>query len=188
MVMTPPMLRQVNTRSIITSLRRLGAATRADLAKAAGMSSVTAGKIVDQLLEDQILEGFESPADTVTRLGRPGRLVRLNSVHRCFLAVQLGVSHTRITTSAAGFAGQDAWDTQFATATSAEGWAESLRKHADDVFRDDIAMGIISVPGIIDEQRGRVLLSANLHWSEKADLCEIVRDIWKVPTILSTLR
>ena len=45
----PASLRRTNQRTVISLLLRLGNASRADLAKAAGISQPTAGKITTEL-------------------------------------------------------------------------------------------------------------------------------------------
>src|SRR5947207_1983574 len=51
----PASLRRTNQRTVISLLFRLGSASRADLAKAAGISQPTAGKIISELPELVVL-------------------------------------------------------------------------------------------------------------------------------------
>src|SRR5579859_8189965 len=97
----PSSLRRTNQRTVISLLLRLGSASRADLAKAAGISQPTAGKITTELLKLGILQEAGSAADSSSaangggsRLGRPGQLLRLDARRPRFLAIELGVSHT----------------------------------------------------------------------------------------------
>src|SRR5271167_2707997 len=90
----PASLRRTNQRTVISLLLRLGSASRADLAKAAGISQPTAGKITTELLRLGILQAAGSAAEssanndtTTSRLGRPGQLLRLDSRHPRFLAI-----------------------------------------------------------------------------------------------------
>jgi predicted NBD/HSP70 family sugar kinase len=43
---------------------------------------------------------------------------------------------------------------------------------------------LLSVPGIVDETTNRVLFSPNLHWTERADLAGIIRQVWDLPVLL----
>ncbi len=43
---------------------------------------------------------------------------------------------------------------------------------------------LISVPGIVDEPEGKVLFSPNLHWTERVNLPELVKEVWSVPVLL----
>src|SRR6516225_8560076 len=97
----PSSLRRTNQRTVISLLSRLGSASRADLAKAAGISQPTAGKITTELLKLGILqeaglaavEGTHNGRGT-PRLGRPGQMLRLDDRRARFVVIQLGVSDT----------------------------------------------------------------------------------------------
>jgi predicted NBD/HSP70 family sugar kinase len=41
----------------------------------------------------------------------------------------------------------------------------------------------VCLPGVVDERAGRVLLSPNLHWTEKADFTDIVRRVTPAPVL-----
>src|SRR5438093_12359060 len=91
----PASLRRTNQRTVISLLLRLGAASRADLAKAAGISQPTAGKIASDLLDLGLLREVSlSPANVADvqgarrapRLGRPGQMVQLDEEHPRFIA------------------------------------------------------------------------------------------------------
>src|SRR5436190_23478440 len=100
----PASLRRTNQRTVISLLLRLGSASRADLAKAAGISQPTAGKITTELLRLGVVQEVSSGAaegsgDLVSgtpRLGRPGQLLRLDDQRSRFVAVELGVTETRV--------------------------------------------------------------------------------------------
>src|SRR4051812_38671250 len=90
----PASLRRTNQRTVISLLFRMGTASRADLAKAAGISQPTAGKIISELLSLGILEEVDSPppnrratesSNGKPRLGRPGQLIRLDDRRLRFL-------------------------------------------------------------------------------------------------------
>jgi glucokinase len=50
---------------------------------------------------------------------------------------------------------------------------------------DNSLLGVIvSVPGVVDEAAGRVLYSPNLHWTERAQLPELVRAVWPLPVLV----
>ncbi len=96
---------QLNRRALLRQLQKLGVASRAELAKALGMSQPTAGKIVDELIEMDVLEEVavalpesgERNGDTVVgQLGRPGRQLRLNESRAKFLGIALGVKTTHL--------------------------------------------------------------------------------------------
>jgi hypothetical protein len=93
MIYVPSRMGQLNRRALLRQLQKLDVASRADLAKALGMSQPTAGKIVDELIAAGVLEETgvidTSGAESGLR-GRPGRKLRLNRSKSQLLAIQLG--------------------------------------------------------------------------------------------------
>ncbi|MEX0776956.1 MAG: ROK family transcriptional regulator [Phycisphaeraceae bacterium] len=199
----PAHLRRLNVRAVFDRLRQTGGACRADLAKATGLSVPTVGKVADELLESGYVEeidatslsepqgvGLRTNNRGLTRrgsdsaLGRPARMLRLNRQTHRLLALQLGVRTTRL--AALPIAGPDdeRWPLEFATPRSAAAWARRLAAAAADLDVTDPWAVAISVPGVVDEPAGRVLLSPNLHWTQEAQLASIVRSVWDVPVCL----
>jgi predicted NBD/HSP70 family sugar kinase len=186
---------RLNQRMLLWRLQRLGKASRAGLAKSLGMSQPTAGKIVDELLRLGIVEETDDAGDSgkglvergfepMVRLGRPGRMLRLNRTEPRFLAIQLGVSETSVTSLPVGADQEDNWALQVKTPGSPRKWIQELRRIAESFLSRDYWGVLVSVPGIVDEQAGRVLFSPNLHWTEKVELPRLIRQVWDVPVIL----
>lgn len=190
MVVVPAKMGRLNRRTLLTRLQRLGLASRADLAKSLGMSQPTAGKIADELLKLGVLEeidGAELTPGTHRRpvkLGRPGRLLRLNRTVPRFVALQLGVSETCASAVCLGVNFSDDWQLHFQTPDSAERWGKRLRETAARLPAANYWGVLVSVPGIVDEPAGRVVFSPNLHWTEKVDLRRLIQLAWPVPVIL----
>jgi predicted NBD/HSP70 family sugar kinase len=192
MIYIPSRMGQLNRRVLLRQLQKLGMASRADLAKSIGMSQPTAGKIVDELLESDVLEEVDAAeaalgAETVLR-GRPGRLLRLNCSSPQLLGIQLGVNETMVAELSLGGLDRDEWHFNFgldhAQAQPARGWEAQLAKVARSM-RDKTFLGtLLSVPGVVDETANRVLFSPNLHWTEKADLVALVQRVWPGPVLL----
>ena len=97
MIYVPSRMGQLNRRALLRQLQKLGVASRAELAKALGMSQPTAGKIVDELLAVEVLEEIEvaevNGAETNLR-GRPGRKLQLN--HSQLLALVDGLDWKKV--------------------------------------------------------------------------------------------
>jgi predicted NBD/HSP70 family sugar kinase len=180
---TPSTLRRLNRRSVIQYLLDVPAVSRAELAKAIGTSPVTAGKIVDELTAEHVLETVDNAPETKS-VGRPGQLFRLDATRPRFLAVQLGVTHTRAGLTTLGFRQQDTWDVQFDTPQSAEEWAEKLQKTAGKLLNAKLWGILISTPGIVDQTAQRVIFSPNLHWTEKQDFRALLRPLHSAPAFL----
>src|SRR5580765_2957461 len=192
MVVVPSKMGRLNKRALLDRLQVMGTASRASLAKAIGLSQPTAGKIADQLIAMGVIEEVDGPeADgengegkAVGKVGRPGRMLRLNRAPVRFLAIQLGVTETSFAPLPLGVSGEDHWALQIPTPNSADAWQRQLQKISAK-FRHKQFWGVlVSVPGIVDENNGRVLFSPNMHWTESANLAEILQSIWDAPVIL----
>src|ERR1019366_1228754 len=191
MIYVPSRMGQLNRRALLRQLQKLGVASRADLAKALGMSQPTAGKIVDELIAAEVLEEIIVPetngAETGAR-GRPGRKLQLNQTKSRLLAIQLGMQETTVAALALGIPDADEWQFTFSLAgqgaNPAKAWEKSLRAAAKTIGGQDFLGVLLSVPGIVDETTNQILFSPNIHWTEKADLAQIVRRIWDLPVLL----
>jgi predicted NBD/HSP70 family sugar kinase len=144
---------------------------------------------VDELLASGILEEVAAPEAATNhgsnaRLGRPGRLLRLDQRRPRFVAIQLGVRHTRFSPVTVGGNREDVWASEALTPASVQAWVGELRRAAAKFRPKDFWGVLVSVPGIVDETGGRVLYSPNLHWTEKAGWVELIRETWKVPVLL----
>lgn len=193
MVVIPSKMGRLNKRALLDRLQILGTASRAGLAKSTGLSQPTAGKIVDQLIEMGVIEEVDSPesnangereSNSTARVGRPGRMLRLNRTPVRFLALQLGVSETSLAPLPLGVSGEDHWTLQLPTPNSARAWQQQLQKVAAKLKHKQFWGVLVSVPGIVDEKNDRVLFSPNLHWTESTDLTEVLQAIWDAPVIL----
>jgi predicted NBD/HSP70 family sugar kinase len=195
MVLIPAKMGRINKRALLGRLQRVGQASRADLAKSLGLSQPTAGKIADELLRLGVLEEVDEEAaaaqgsvrravDARARVGRPGRILRLNRSRARFLAIQLGVSETNLAALPVGAAPEDRWAVQVKTPSLAEAWVRQLKIAASKIPLEDPWGVLVSVPGIVDEPGAKVLFSPNLHWTESADLPGLIHRVWSVPVEL----
>jgi predicted NBD/HSP70 family sugar kinase len=180
----PASLRRTNQRTIISLLMRLGCASRAELAKAAGMSQPTAGKITTDLLRLGILQEVDGTNGRVPRLGRPGQMLRLADRDPRFVVLELGVNETRMAMLPVAVQLEDRWTQRIPTLASGAALAKELKRAASASVQGQFWGVLISVPGIVDENAGRVLFSPNLHWLESADLDKLARQVWDAPVLL----
>lgn len=187
----PSSLRRLNERLVLNRLRRMGLASRAELAKVAGISQPTAGKIIDELLAFGLIEelngsalGNGHPDWETPRLGRPARLLRLDTVRPRFVGIELGVDQTRVAALPLASTGDAAWSASFATGDAPAEWLRRLKAHATPIGADSLWGVVVSVPGVVDEAGGRVLYSPNLHWTERVQLPQLVGETWPLPVLL----
>jgi predicted NBD/HSP70 family sugar kinase len=182
-------LRRANERLVFEQLRSAGPASRAQLAKAVGLSAPTVGKVAETLVDSGLLEEDDaSVAPDEPVLGRPSRPLRLSRRQHRIIALQIGVRHTRV--AALPIAGplddqpEQSWPVQFATPSEARPWITQLKAAAKKLHVPSPWAVAVSVPGVVDESAGRVLLSPNLRWLESLDLLSIVQGLWSSPAIL----
>jgi predicted NBD/HSP70 family sugar kinase len=180
----PSSLRRANERTLVGMLMRMRSASRAQLAKAAGISEPTCGKIIDQLIEAEVVREMNDREPSRRRAGRPGRMVRLDTTHSRFLAIQLDVVETSLALVPVGATVEDRWEMVLPTTNTAQGWLQQARVAARKMATGDLWGVLVSTPGIVDEKVGRVLFSPNVHWSEKADIPAMIRKVWDAPVLL----
>jgi len=179
----PSSLRRANERTLVGLLMRMGTASRAQLAKEAGISQPTCGKIIDELLERGV--ALEVDDDTPREgAGRPGRMVILDSSKPRFLVIQFDVVETSFALVPVGVAVEDKWQMVRPTTDSAQGWLKQAKAVARELAGQDLWGVLVSAPGIIDEAAGKVLFSPNVHWSEKTDMAALIRQAWDAPVLL----
>lgn len=194
---TPPsQLRQVHRRAVFERLAAAGAASRAELAAVTGLSAPTVGKVVDDLIDERLIEEFDvadrrlqaaraAAAAPFVSVGRPARPLRLDRTHPAVLAVQIGVRRTRVAALPVAGPRDESWPVTFPTPRTAKTLRSKLMAAKRKLRLKRLPHAVmISVPGVTDERAGQVLLSPNLHWTEKVDLIDLVSGVWPVATCL----
>jgi predicted NBD/HSP70 family sugar kinase len=63
-------------------------------------------------------------------------------------------------------------------------WAKELEKAVAKLPGIEPWGALVSVPGIVDEIRGKILFSPNLHWLKNADLSALIQPICRAPVLL----
>ena len=182
----PKSLRLTNQARLVEQLLRRGIATRAELAKAGGMSQPTAGKIIDELSTAGVVEELTGVNELRGRpqVGRPGKQLRLSQSPARLVVVELGVERTRLAAVPAALPDDERWDVEFKTPNSEATWRQRLRQHAAALSIRRPWGVMVSVPGLVDEAAGKILLCPNLHWCERADLVAAFQEVFKAPVRL----
>ena len=158
----PGLLRRMTVRRVLDTLRATGPTTRADLARATGISAPTISKAIASLLDLGVVEETD-PAASATA-GRPARRLRLAT--RSARVVGVVLDAERIEVGAAGLDGRQITGTRTSAATPAS-YEALIRTTADLVAphldADAELLGIgLSSPGLTDRREQRVILSPNL--------------------------
>ena len=176
-----------NQVRLVEQLLKRGIATRAELAKAGGMSQPTAGKIIDELSSAGVVEELTG-GNEVTRgrpsVGRPGKQLRLAQSPARLVIIELGVERTRMSAVPAALPDDERWDVEFKTPNSEAAWRQRLRQHAATLSIRRPWGVMVSVPGLVDETSGKILLCPNLHWCERADLAAAIHEVFRAPVRL----
>jgi predicted NBD/HSP70 family sugar kinase len=194
MGLIPSKMGRINKRALLARLQRIGQATRADLAKSLGLSQPTAGRIANKLYHLGVLEEVDEEATASLlraraangreKVGRPGRILRLNRTQPRFLAIQLDASETNLAALPVGVEPEDHWTFRTGTPSSADAWVRQLKAVARRIPPHDYWGVLVSMPGIVDEPRARVLFSPNLRWTEAVGLPALIQQVWEVPVEL----
>jgi len=177
----PANLRLANQAALLGQLLGRKAASRAELAKATGMSKPTTGKIIDDLMHAGVVEEIKLMDGGRPSVGRPGKQLRLATNRSRFVVVDLNVEMTRVSGLPPSPPEVEKWEVTFKTPTTADAWQEKVAQVAEKLQVRRPWAVLVSTPGVVDERAGRVLLSPTLHWSEHADLPWILRQIWSAP-------
>jgi N-acetylglucosamine repressor len=194
MIYHPARMGLLNKRALVRQLQKSGIASRATLARLLGMSQPTAGKIVDELITDEILEEIEVDGSngenghSSARLGRPGRQLQLNRSSPGFLGIHLGIHETLLAELPLGDADESRWQHSFRNPSSKSGpaaeWEAALRTAAKQLQSKKFLGVVLSVPGIVDEAANRILFSPNIHWTEGLDFPAVIQRVWHAPVLI----
>jgi predicted NBD/HSP70 family sugar kinase len=174
----------MNQRKAISLLLQHGELSRAKLAKAAGMSQPTAGKIISALIEQRVIceTGQRFASVSKTRLGRPGRMLRLEDHHARFMGIELGVKETLL--AGLTLCAKPEWSRCFATTSAPKDWLLGFKSNLRGLRLERLQGLVASVSGIVDEASGHIHYCPNLHWLENFDLAAKLRNLLGFPVIL----
>lgn len=166
----PATLKRINMRRFLEELRTRGPSTRADLTRATGVAPPTSSSIIADLLETGWLETADLRAATAK--GRPGQVFRLATTTVQVLGILIQID--RCTMAPAGLDGipREEESVTFPTPRSYAELLNVLTEHASPFLgpgRRCLGVGL-GVPGLVDEDSGRVAFSPNLHYLDGKSL------------------
>ena len=158
----PSLLRRMNQRRVLQVLQQNGPISRAELTRFTGISPPTVSKTVAGLIGAQLLE--EGPQQSSTG-GRPASLVQLAGKSVQILGVELAPQTCRITST--GLDGQLGAAVEFDCPDDYDQLVATTASNARQIAAQSPGVQVlgigVSIPGLLDEQRGKTLMSPNLH-------------------------
>ncbi len=178
----PATLKRINMRRFLDELRRSGPSTRADLARATGVSSPTASRVVSDLLETGLVEEIEL---SFKQRGRPGRLYRLAAKSQYIAGVCVNVAECEIFWAGLDGIIEKETFTKFPTPGSYDELIDEIveRFQKVEALREGRCYGLgLSVPGLLEES-GRVAFSPNMHILDKRNIGPDLEDRLNVSVV-----
>ena len=168
-------------------MARLGRASRVELARVAGISQPTVSRIVDELLSQGLLmQASDQSAgiETTVAVGRPSMPLQLDDRHLRFAVLQVGVRKTRLSVLPIAIPTEDRWDCEFDSPNTLDQWGKKLASAWESHRARGLEAVVVSLPGVVDEETGRVLLSPNLKWTESADFVHKLKIVLTQPSVI----
>jgi predicted NBD/HSP70 family sugar kinase len=163
---TPEDVRRANRGQLLRTLHRDGPLSRADLAKASGLTRASVSAVVRELMDDDVVE--ELGLSSAGGVGKPATLVDVAADGRHVLSIDLS-EPARFVGAIVNLAGKvvvrRTYDRRDRTGRSAVTLVRRIcRELVADAERPLLGIGVAS-PGIVDP-RGVVVTAAHLGWTD----------------------
>lgn len=172
-----------NEREILSVIQSRGPLSRAEVARVSGLSAPTVSKAVGALLRAGWID--ESAALEPMR-GRPALQLRLATERVQVLGCAIDADHCEIV--AAGLDGcLHAERRKIPTPSTYPKLIDALAKQAEELLKSDAkrTLGLgVSLPGLIDDRRGRGVLSSNLPMTNGQTPASDLGERLGVPSVL----
>jgi predicted NBD/HSP70 family sugar kinase len=192
----PSQLRVANLHRIFRMLLARGACSRAELARLSGLSAVTAGKVVDALLEEGLIEEVDarsalraSAGSDGAAMGRPPHLVGVSSAV-LFPVVEIGAVTSSIRLVSLAQAARADLDLALSASEPIHRFAtpRSTNAFIAEAERAKTALGIhqarailVSMPGVLSGDGMEVVFSPNLRWTNGRELLQRLARTFAAP-------
>ena len=179
------MLRQVNQRILLSIISEQQPISRADIAKISGLNKGTVSTITNELRRDQcILE--EGLGKTTPIGGKPPTPLRLNELRFGIFGVDIRPDETII--ALGGFNGRVVTRRSLKTGTDARPFLAKIGKEVTKLRNDhpefvEMAGIGVSLPGLVDSENGRFLMSVVLPWRD-VPVVEYLENATRLPVII----
>jgi glucokinase len=185
---TPPLLRQINIKAVLETVRTSGPISRAMLAKDLGISRPTISKLVDELITEGWL--LELGQGTSGNAGRKPILLEFNHRNGYILVTDLGGTEmlcgvtdlkgnflSRVIYPSHGLDGAEAIVNALFSGMEAAVDQAGIKK--ERLF----AVGL-ACPGILDKEKGIVKMAPNLKDFDRIPIIQVLRNKFQIPVIV----
>jgi len=200
---TPSVLRRMNSALILDVIRRDGPLSRADIARASGLSKPTVNEVVELLLAGPYVEEAAAPAggdgagDRPRRPGPRARLLRFRADVAHVLGIDVGAA--KLVVDVADLSGRVvASERRPLSARARAGHAAVLREVSAAARAALRGAGIdagalraagVGTPGVVAPDTGRITLAPQLEvFGVQAAGASAIHDSWHSRTRLTTQR
>jgi len=164
-------IREMNLSTVLFCLQERTALSRTRLAQLTGLNKTTISSLVEELLEQRLVH--EIGLDTSSG-GRPAVLLGLNPRAGCVIGVELGVDFVSVILT--DFVGQVIWREQVETNPAhpqdviiSQAFDLVDKARAVNEAQNDRLLGVgLTIPGMVDIEKGVLLFSPNLQWRDVA--------------------
>ncbi|XKM43668.1 ROK family protein (plasmid) [Rhizobium ruizarguesonis] len=176
--------RFLNELRILTMLRTQGPASRADIARHLGVTPATITRLINGLVERDLVREARKPYSVTDKLrepGRPGGQVFLNAEGAFFLGVEIGVGVMRFAVIDLLAGVVDSQEISIPRDTSPTLAVNAISEHLSSLtiqqrYRDKIHSVGVTVPGIVTSE-GYVVNLPILGWKSVDLLAELSRAV-----------
>lgn len=180
----PSLLRQMNERQVLAAIQSQGPLSRAEITRHTGISGPTVTRAVITLLEANLLEEGDFRQ---APLGRPGKVLRLAGKSVCVLGAVVGPRRCEVVSSGLDGMIHSSHVRQFTTPPTYEALVDTFVRNLQDtqaeLKTEPLGIGI-SMPGLLQGEEKRTLLSPNLHQTDGQQLGKDLQDRLEVETII----
>jgi predicted NBD/HSP70 family sugar kinase len=179
------MLRVVNRRILLSILSDRQPISRAEIAKISGLNKATISAITSELLRDRCI--VEQGAGKTTPIGgKPPTPLRLNGLRFGLFGVDIRADETVL--ALCDFNNRLVARVSFETATGASAFLTKIgreinklrAKHND--FIEFAGIGV-SLPGLVDSQSGKFLISVVLPWRD-VPVVQLLEKATRIPVVI----
>lgn len=179
------MLRVVNRRILLSILSDRQPISRAEIAKISGLNKATISAITSELLKDQCI--VEQGSGKTTPIGgKPPTPLRLNGLRFGLFGVDIRADETVLALS--DFNNRLVARVSFETATGANTFLAKIGKEINklrtkhDDFIEFAGIGV-SLPGLVDSQSGKFLISVVLPWRD-VPVVQLLEKATRIPVVI----